>query len=590
MMRSVRASRGFAILGAVVTLVGVAACSSTAAPGSSSSGQATGKPHYGGTLYMLGTGDIDYMDPNISYYTVGYENLRMWNRPLMNYPAVAGKTTDLEPDLAQAAPTVSDGGLEYSFTIRKGVDWNTSPARQVTAADVIRGLQRTCNPVKPTGALPDYESLIVGMTAYCTAFEKTSPTLSAIDGYIKTHSIAGAYVDPSNPLTVIFKLTHPATYFPALTTLGGLLPAPVEYLNYLPASTALAQHTISDGPYEVQSYVPNKSIVYVRNPVWKASTDPIIKAYVDKIVVNETVSPQTVQEELQANSPTADLYWGDTQVPAADVPQLSASHNPGLILGPTDGLDPFLIFNFADPNDGGAMKNLQVRQAISYAIDRSALIQDAGGAQLAAPQTHVLPNNVVGSQNFSMYAYNPAKAKSVLASKHLKLKLLYQAGSPVQTKIFQTIQYDLSQVGVTVSGVGVPTADIYTKYLFVPTDAKTGVWDMALDQWYPDWYGNNAVNYFYPIFDSASEAPAGANMNLYSDPAVDKLISEGSTATSATAAASIWAQTDRLIMSQAVIYPIDTVDFAAFHSTSVHNAVFVPVVQAIDPTNVWLSS
>jgi peptide/nickel transport system substrate-binding protein len=589
MMRSVRASRGLAILGAVATLVGVAACSSTTAPGSSNSGGAN-TPKYGGTLYMDGTGDIDYMDPNISYYTVGYENLRMWNRPLMNYPAIAGKTTDLEPDLAQAPPTVSDNGLEYSFTIRKGVDWNTSPARQVVAADVVRGLERACNPVKPSGALPDYEPLIVGMTSFCTAFEKVSPTLSAIDSFIKTHSISGAYVDPSNPLTVIFKLTHPATYFPALTTLGGLLPAPVEYLNYLPASSQLAQHTISDGPYEIQSYVPGRSIVYVRNPVWKASTDPISKAYVNKIVVNETDSPQTVQEELEANSPTADLYWGDTQVPAADVPALTASHNPGLILGPTDGLDPFLIFNFADPNDGGAMKNLAVRQAISYAIDRAALIQDAGGGVLAATQTQVLPSNAVGYTNFTDYAYDPAKAKAALSGKHYTFRLLYQADDPVQAKIFQSIQYELSQVGVTVTGVGVPTADIYTKYLFVPSDAKTGVWDMALDQWYPDWYGNNAVNYFYPIFDTASEAPAGANMNLYSNAQVDKLIAAGSDATSTSVAAADWTAADHLIMSQAAIYPIDTVTFATFHSSDVHNAVFVPVIQAIDPTNVWLSS
>jgi peptide/nickel transport system substrate-binding protein len=586
MITSLRASRALAVLGAVVTLAVVAACSSTPAPGG---GQAT-QARSGGTLYMLGTGDIDYMDPNVSYYTVGYENLRMWERPLMNYPAVAGKTTALEPDLAQAPPVVSNGGLEYSFTIRKGVMWDTTPARQVVAADVVRGLERACNPVKPSAALPDYEGLIAGMAKFCAAFEKTPTTLSAIDAFIKTHSIPGASVDPSNPLTVIFKLTHPATYFPALTTLGGLLPAPVEYLKYLPASTALGQHTISCGPYKVQSYVPGKSIVYVRNPVWKASTDPISKAYVDKIVVNETASAQTVQEELQANSPTADLYWGDTQVPAPDVPSLTASHNPGLILGPTDGLDPFLIFNFADPNEGGVMKNLQVRQAISAAIDRSALIQDAGGARLAAPLTHVLPSNVLGSKSFSLYAYSPAKAKQLLSAKHLTLKLLYQADSPVQAKIFQTIQYDLSQVGVKVTGVGVPTADIYTKYLLVPSNAKTGVWDIALDQWYPDWYGNNAVNYFYPIFDSASEAPAGANMNLYDNPAVNKLIAEGENATSTSQAASFWAQADRLIMSQAVIYPIDTVDFAAFHASRVHNAVFVPVIQAIDPTNVWLSS
>jgi peptide/nickel transport system substrate-binding protein len=156
--------------------------------------------------------------------------------------------------------------------------------------------------------------------------------------------------------------------------------------------------------------------------------------------------------------------------------------------------------------------------------------------------------------------------------------------------MFQTIQFDLSQVGVTVTGLGVPTADIYTKYLLVPTVAKSGVWDIALDQWYPDWYGNNAVNYFYPIFDSAAEAPAGANLNLYVNPAVDKLISEGANTTSNSQAATIWAQADQLIMSQAVIYPIDVVEWAAYYSSRVHNAVFVPVIQAIDPTNVWLSS
>jgi peptide/nickel transport system substrate-binding protein len=585
MTRSIRASRGFAILGAVVAVAAVAACSSSASPGQASHG------HYGGTLYMLGTGDVDYMDPNVSFYTVGDENLRMWERPLMAYPAVAGKTTTLEPDLAEAAPVVSDNGLEYSFTIRKGVDWNTSPPRQVVAADIVRGLERACNPEKPSAGASEYEGLIVGLTTYCTDFEKATPTLSAIDSFMKTHSIPGAYVDPSNPLTVVFKLTHPAVYFPAVTAAySSFLAAPVEYQNYLPASAALAQHTISDGPYEIQSYDPGKSIVYVRNPVWKASTDPISKAYVDKIVVNETISPQTVQEELQANSPTANLYWGDTQVPTADVPQLSASHSPGLVLGPTDGLNPFLIFNFADPNDGGAFKNLQVRQGILDAIDRSALIQDSGGPQLAPSLTQLVPGGVSSSTPITSYSYDPAKAKQLLGGKHLTLKLLYQASDPVQAKIFQTIQYDLSQVGVTVTGLGVPTADIYTKYLLVPSVAKSGVWDMSEDQLFPTWYGPSfEPTWLFAILDTAAEAPDGANLALYSNPTVDKLISEALSATSESALEQLSAQADAIAMSQAVAYPIDSPSFATYYSSRVHNAVFVPSIQAIDPTNVWLS-
>jgi peptide/nickel transport system substrate-binding protein len=32
----------------------------------------TGAPHRGGTLNMLGDGDVDWMDYNASYYTIGY--------------------------------------------------------------------------------------------------------------------------------------------------------------------------------------------------------------------------------------------------------------------------------------------------------------------------------------------------------------------------------------------------------------------------------------------------------------------------------------------------------------------------------------
>src|SRR5689334_3192818 len=78
-----------------VLLIGTAASAST--------------PKTGGTLYLLGNGDVDYMDPNVSYYTVGQFGMRMWSRYLMTYPAVAGKTTQISPDLAVAPPQVSNG-------------------------------------------------------------------------------------------------------------------------------------------------------------------------------------------------------------------------------------------------------------------------------------------------------------------------------------------------------------------------------------------------------------------------------------------------------------------------------------------------
>src|SRR5262245_15112037 len=211
-----------AMLGLVLTACGSSSKSAGGNNGGNSSGGSStttgggstnpgGTPVKGGTLNMLGTGDVDYMDPNVSYYTVGYLNLRMWARQLLTYPAIPGQTTVAEPDLATETPTTANGGissddLTYNLKIRTVVMWDTTPPREVTAADAVRGLNRTCNPAQPFGGLPDFETLIQGMQAYCDAFEKVQPTVPAIKQFMSTHSIPGVSVDPSDSQTVVYKL------------------------------------------------------------------------------------------------------------------------------------------------------------------------------------------------------------------------------------------------------------------------------------------------------------------------------------------------------------------------------------------------
>jgi hypothetical protein len=156
--------RGFlAVAGLAALALAASACSTTNTSGSGGNvslndglqalNPGTGSPQRGGTLNMLGIGDVDEMDPNISYYTIGYLSLRMWARGLYAYPATPGKTTTPVPDLATAAPVISDGGLKYTVTIRTGAQFDTSPFTPVTGADEIIGLKRACNPAQPWGGL-----------------------------------------------------------------------------------------------------------------------------------------------------------------------------------------------------------------------------------------------------------------------------------------------------------------------------------------------------------------------------------------------------------------------------------------------------
>ena len=73
----------------------------------------------------------------------------------------------------------------------------------------------------------------------------------------------------------------------------------------------------------------------------------------------------------------------------AAIPGLLAAKDPKLNLGPTFGTSPYLLFNTVSPNNGGALANVQVRQALEYAINRANLIQDDGGpVGVAAAHPH----------------------------------------------------------------------------------------------------------------------------------------------------------------------------------------------------------
>lgn len=555
-----------------------------------------GAPYRGGVLNMLGTGDVDHMDPNISYYGPGYLALRMFTRQLFTYPATPGRTTTPVPDLATTTPTAANGGvraggLVYRVTIRRGAMWNTKPPRQVTAADAVRGLERTCNPEQPFGGLPDFDDLIAGFSKFCEEFEKVPPTVTAIKAFLATNSIAGARVDPADPMTVVYTLTHPATYFQGVLSMPAFSPAPAEYLEFLPASNALAQHTLSDGPYEIKSYTPLRSILFIRNPAWNPATDPVRRAYVDRVVISETGNESSIQQELSTGSPSADMEW-DTRVPTADIPALLKSHDPKLVPGRTYGMD-YLVFNTVSPNNGGALKDPAVRSAIEYGLDRRDLVQDSGGPQVAPPLSHVLPPGILGSRQFDDFPYgvqaSRLKLETALGGRHLRLIVLYQPALDFEVKAFQTIQADLGQVGISVTGLTSPMEDFYTRYMEVPQTAERGVWDLALAEWGPDWFGDAALSYFDPLFSGPrSYPPSGSDFGLFYDPEVTRLTDIASVATSSSQAAGLWAQDDRQVMADAAIFPITSPTVPVYHAAQVRNAVFVPNIGQFDPTNVWL--
>ncbi|MGI3783416.1 MAG: ABC transporter substrate-binding protein, partial [Janthinobacterium lividum] len=322
------------LAGAAVTSLALLASACGGGTSGSTPGTSTnaGTPVKGGVLNMLGVGDVDYMDPNVSYYSGGYVALRLWNRQLYTYPADTKLNTTSEPDLADGPVQTSADGLTVTIKLRDGAMWNTTPARPVVAADEITGVKRTCNPVQPFGGIPDFQTLIVGYSDFCSAFAKVKPTASAMKDYIQKHDIAG--VTAPDDKTIVFKLTQPASYFQDMLTLPALSPAPVEWLDATPGTDFGndVKNLISDGPYYIDEYTPTKTIDFKRNPAWTEASDPIRKAYVDQVKVTETGTQESIQQQLETATDSADMAF-DTFPPSTQVPGLVARKDPNLNIG-----------------------------------------------------------------------------------------------------------------------------------------------------------------------------------------------------------------------------------------------------------------
>lgn len=603
---------------ALLVAAGLAACSSSSGGGTATSG---GKPVSGGTLRVISNTGPGSLDPVPTYNYAGYELERGYARQLVTYPTTSPatasgpawtKSTTLAPDLATAVPSTANGGitdhgLVYTFHIRSGADWNSSPPRQVTSSDFIREFKAFCNPGQfPVGNSTYFTSTIAGFSSYCNAESshfsgKSAPkvTAAAVAAWQDSHQIAG--LSAPTPLTLQVRLTQPASDFNDIMALPFVSARPKEYDAYLPGSAALNQHTMSDGPYQVSAYVPNKTIVLTKNPAWKQSTDPLRHQYVSKVVVTMgTSSEQTVLTDLQAGS--QDLPLADLGIPSQSIASLQASRDKRLRVWPSSNLNPYIIFNLRSPNSGGAMKKLAVREAIEYAVNKAAIIKVSGGPAMNKIVDGVIPPGNAGYRAYTRYATpgnqgNPSKCKSLLASAGyphgVTLSYLYPNDSG-DTTLFQSIQGSLGHCGITLKGMPKPSGGAYfTDLGNTPQTNKPGTWDMATGSWFPDWFGNNGRTLIQPLFQSNCTLGT-VNAGCFSSPAVDKLIVQAEKATAPQAAASLWGQAATDVMNDAAIVPLVSSDVVEYASSRVHSATagtanFSTMIQGWDYTNIWLN-
>jgi peptide/nickel transport system substrate-binding protein len=556
--------------------------------------KATGSPVIGGTLKIVGSGDVDKLDTCCAYYTVTYELLRAISRQLVSYQSIPGQPAPPAPVPDLATYTISPDGLTYTFTIKKGVMWAApSGPRQITSQDEVRGIERLCNPVNPSPAIGYWEQNIAGMPAFCDGFSKMSlpktdaAQATAIAGYMNSHHISGLSTPDSS--TIKITLMKPAAAFINIMAMPMASPVPVEMLQYVPGSVQSQTHFISDGPYMMTSYTPGVSINLVKNPSWSQSTDTLRHQYFNAITVTEGQNPTTIQQELETGD--ADLEW-DTTVPSADVESLSTSKQ--FVAAYLGGIT-YLAFNMHSTVDGGALQKPAVRKALQFCVNKRHIIQVSGGPLVNVPSNQILPPQILGFQKNTTYVTpnddegSPSKCKSMLAAagypNGLTLTLVYP-NNPPAPDMATALQSDFQQAGVTLKLLEQPQQGEYFNY--VETPANKAHWDIAFGAWFPDWLGNGAQSFFTPLFDGRLYGQGSTNYGDYNDPKANSMIDTALHATSTSAAAADWAAVDKYITDDNPGWiPLVYDALPQFIGTHVQNAIFNGDLGYVDITNVW---
>ncbi|MCW2605603.1 MAG: hypothetical protein JWO60_296 [Frankiales bacterium] len=569
-------------LTSVALMAGLALTAAACGGGSSDDGETTPNKGEnvakGGTLKVLGEEDVSTLDTADAYDTNSYFLLRAFQRQLYSNPA--GNSTEDRianvPDLADGDPKLSNGDKTYTIKIKEGVKWNTTPARQITAQDAVRGMKMTCNPTLPFGAIGFFTDTIVGMKEFCDGFAKVPQNGAAGQKtYVEGTQISG--IKAVDDTTLQIDLKAPAADFIHLLELPTLSPRPVEAMDALVGSPESKQNIIESGPYQIETYVPDKSYVFTRNPAWDPKTDELRAANVDRIEVTLGLDQESIQQQLQAG--TGDIALGNEPVPPAALATLSRVDDKRLHFNPTGGQNPYMVINTIGPNK--ALDKLEVRQALNYAVNKKSIVQVVGGEKVAKATGQIFSESVVGEGFEAQDPYetpdsagDPQKAKELLKTagfpNGLDLVLAYRANGN-GPKIAETLQADLAKAGIRIKPKAVPNKDFYSRFLQKNAIAKQGQWDIALPGWSPDWEGASERSFFTPLLDGRVYGEGSTNYGGYNNETVNSAADKALATTDQADSAKQWNEIDKMIMADAPWVPIFNQTQANFVSERVKN-------------------
>ncbi|MFH9010225.1 ABC transporter substrate-binding protein [Streptomyces sp. NPDC017943] len=565
---SVTARRVAAASVSLFLAAGAAACGPEDNDAKAAGGDST--PNKGGTLTVLNANPQQDFDPARLYTSGGGNVPSLVFRTLTTRNRENGAAgAKVVPDLATDTGRPNKDATVWTYTLKEGLKFEDGTP--ITSADIKYGIERSFAP-ELSGGAPYLRDWLTGAADYQGPY-KDKKGLDAIE--------------TPDERTIVFHLNKPEGEFPYLATQTQFTPVPKSKDK----GTKYEEHPVSSGPYKVvRNENDGERLILERNTHWSAATDDERKAYPDKIDVRSGLDSSVINQRLSASrGADAAAVTTDTNLGPAELAKVTGDKDLAARVGTGHfGYTNYLAFNpRIKPFD-----DVKVRRAISYAVDRSSVVNAAGGSALAEPATTFLPNQKsFGYTPYDLFpagkAGDPAKAKQLLKEaghpNGLTITLTHSNAKDFETspEIATAVQDALKKAGITVKLQGLEENDYSDKIHDVKTELG-----LFLAHWGADWPSGGP--FLAPIFDGRQIVEDGANFNtgLLDDKSVNAEIDAINKLTDLDEAAKRWGALDRKIGEKALTVPLFHPVYKRLYGEDVKNVVISDWTGVLDVSQV----
>lgn len=489
-----------------------------------------------GTLRVTYASFPSYLDPALAYDTESYTALYNTYIPLLTYAhadgAAGGKVV---PGLATALPKISDGGRTYTLFLRQGLRY--SDGTPVKASDFTNSVERMFR-------------LDSGGSSFFTDIVGAEHFLETKQG-----GIPGIQTDDKSG-EIVVHLTEPRGTF--TNELGLMFTAPLP--PDTPDKNQTATPPPATGPYAITSTQPGQSWSYERNPQWLSNNAKLLPdlpgGHVDRIDVTVIRNPSTQVNDIEQgkfdfmeNPPPTDRY--------AEVKDKYE--------GSQFRVEPQInTYYFWMNTQKAPFDDLEVRQAVNYAIDPAALERIYAGSLARLQQ--ILPEGMPGHKRFELYPYNLAKAKQMIAQANpADRQITVWSDDEGPNEAAATYYQDvLEKLGFDTK-LKVISSD---NYFTVMGNRSTPDLDTGWVNWFEDYPNPN--DFFEPLLSAESIQPTNnTNWSQIDNPALSAKIAKLGAEPLGPKQEAEYADLDREFMEQAPWAPYGTLTVSTFVSSAI---------------------